>query len=468
MKNGSGWRAAGPARFLGSEGRFGFRTPDGRAFERTIEGTLGERVLYDGERGWMWDWNGASRRLELFDLEAPILSTAVLTGGWRAYEAPVGFLDGSPDAEALEAGTLTPLRLGRLDARLVRDPASGLPTALRYPSPSGPVAWTFDDYRDIEGRLVPRRVGQAIGDDEILRLVFEDVAPCTDASGFDEPVADPRDFDFDLDASPRLEVRRGPYGHLLVRVRVGEGDPEWWILDSGASSSTIAPASAARAGLPAIGTIVLRSVLGPARSSVYGASGLSVGPLAFHDLRLAGFDLAPFGDVFGVEVGGVLGFDLFRRTTVAVEPTTDDVRLFPIGWTGPADRDLRREHLVLHLGHPVVEGRLEGRDARFRLDLGMGGSGVIVHAPATSEWRLLEGRATEGTAFGSGEARSGRISSLAFAGREWTDVEAVFSVRGEGPFDDPHVEATVGIDLLDGLRVLLDYAGGRIAFSETG
>ena len=468
MENGGGWQAAGPATFLGSEGRLRFRTPDGRAFERTIQGVLGERILYDGERGWMWDCNGASRRLELFDLESPVLSTSVLTGAWRAHEAPVAFRHAGSGADVVEAGTLRALRLGRLDAHLVVDQGSGLPTSLRYRSASGPVTWSFDDHRAIEGWPVPLHVTQSLGDDEILRFDLVDVGPYAGESGFDEPHGHPRDFDLDLEAPSRLEVRRGPHGHLLVRVRVGDGDPEWWILDSGASGSTIAPASAARAGLPAIGTIIVRSVLGPTRSSVHAASSLSVGPLVLHDLRLAGFDLAPFGDVFGVEIGGVLGFDLFRRATVAVEPTTDDVRLFPIGWTGPSDLDVRRERLVLHLGHPVIEGRLEGRAARFRLDLGMGGNGVIVHAPTTSGWRLLGGRATEPTAIGAAEARSGQVASLEFAGREWTDVATVFAVGGDGPFDDPHVEATIGVGLLDGLRVLLDYAGGRITFSEVG
>jgi hypothetical protein len=86
--------------------------------------------------------------------------------------------------------------------------------------------------------------------------------------------------------------------------------------------------------------------------------------------------------------------------------------------------------------------------------------------------RLLGARHTEPAHLGPAEARSGRVSSLAFAGIERFDLDAVFALGAGGPFDDPHVDATLGIGMLNGYRVQFDYAGGQIAFeplaSEAG
>jgi hypothetical protein len=94
------------------------------------------------------------------------------------------------------------------------------------------------------------------------------------------------------------------------------------------------------------------------------------------------------------------------------------------------------------------------------------------HHPQVGGTSAAGRRRTEPAHLGSPEARSGRVSSLAFAGSERFDLEAVFAPGAGGPFDDPHVDATLGIGMLNGYRVQFDYAGGQIAFepleSEAG
>ena len=106
-------------------------------------------------------------------------------------------------------------------------------------------------------------------------------------------------------------LRVGPGGVPIVRVDVGSGVQAWFVLDTGASGTTVHPALASRLGLSLNGTTRITTAHGTMTTSTARLSSLGVGGLelardldvAVHDLTLVRqvvpdfeVDLPPGGD----------------------------------------------------------------------------------------------------------------------------------------------------------------------------
>lgn len=433
----------GSARFFGDDAPWSLAVDTRGAFDWRIGGDWGERAAFDGKDAFGWDWAGAQRRLEMFDLEV------------RA--ALVWAIRGAPEAESTA-------RWSRLNARLERDRA-GNPRALEYDSQSGVETWRFDGVRGPEG-WSPTAVRKFVGGVELVSIVVHGSWRRRAGRVNLPPPEEPTDFSFEEGAGSRVEARKGPYGHLLVRASVGRGDPGWYILDTGASTSTLSPETARGVGLEAAGSGVVVSVLGPASAPVYRADALRVGPLTLLGPRLVELSMDGFGDAFGVPVAGVLGWDVLRRSVVGVsfqEPSIDI-------WRAPSEAEavgpaIDWRPVRFNMQHPVAEGSLAGRPALLRLDIGMGGEvAAILHAGALERLGIAAALDDERVPLGSATARTGTIESLELAGTTMRPARIVVPDWEACVFRDPYVEGTIGHGILSSFRLVFDYPRARVGF----
>ena len=455
-------RVVGNARIFGVHAPWSLAVDDRGAFDWLLEGELGERMACDGGDAVARDWTGASRALEMSELESRRAVVWALTGA---------------------SGDAPPGGDGRLRIELERAP-DGSPTALRYATQAGVETWRLEGARSSAG-WTPRRIAKVMGGVAVLEIdvrePWRDIGERLRLPPWTEPV----DFGFEAAADTVLHTRTGPYGHLLVRARLDRAPEGWYILDSGASNSAVTPEAARRVDLTEAGSGVVASVMGTARAPIYRAGSLSVGPLTLRDPRLVGLDLAPFGDVFGVPVDGVLGFEVFRRARIRIAFAQPRISIHP---SEPAPRGLaegspgsvavgdsaatpegpepRWSPVSFNMQHPIVAGRIGESRALLRIDIGMGGEvAAIMHPGALERLGVEASFDDERFPMGAGSARAGRVPAVELAGRRWEPAAIVLPDVENGVFHDPWVDATIGHGLLRAFDVTFDYPNARIGFA---
>jgi predicted aspartyl protease len=93
---------------------------------------------------------------------------------------------------------------------------------------------------------------------------------------------------------------------LIVRAQIASGPEARLVVDTGAGTSALSQACAARLGLPVRSNLHVRTVTGVRGVGTLAVRGLCVGPLAVPSFRLA---VVPLPDR---RIDGLLGLDFFR------------------------------------------------------------------------------------------------------------------------------------------------------------
>jgi hypothetical protein len=176
-------------------------------------------------------------------------------------------------------------------------------------------------------------------------------------------------------------------------------------------------------------------------------------------------DLSACQPAFGVEVAGIIGYDVLSRAIVEM-----DLEAARLGFHDPAIFELRSgawQDLVIHNRHPHVEARFEGnRSGLFKLDIGAGGGAwgnIVFHTTAVRRWNLLEDREISNTKLQGLDVALGTIEWFEFGGQRFGRTEVVFARDGTGPFTDVYTTGNIGIGLLQSFRITFDYSRERIA-----
>ena len=168
-------------------------------------------------------------------------------------------------------------------------------------------------------------------------------------------------------------------GYALVPVRMGDGEPFWFVLDSAASSSVISPATRDRLGLGA--GAVQAQVAGGSGSATY--QGVELPPFDFGGVRFEKLgavvvDLSRFqAPASGRTFAGIIGNDVLRRFDFAVDMPRSILRLRPRG-SGPAASLLDAPTCVPNVadddGWIALDLRVNGAPVRAVVDTGAGRS----------------------------------------------------------------------------------------------
>jgi hypothetical protein len=437
---------------------------DGR-FVRRLETPLSETAGFDGVAGWMVDWTGMPRTLGPGELEWQQLMVGVQTGLWL-HEGS-SFVIAAIDAGASNVELVLSViyKNGSLQAEARVDATTWRVKSVRHHGIHGEEALELGDYKEIAGWVLPGRVLHRINNIPLASFELRSVAtrPPNQADDFFRPItACPDDTQFDHAISPQLEVKRAATGHFLIRAKINRHDCGWFILDTGASVSTISREIAARLQFAQIGTIPLTSMFGVAASPVRRAGILEVGPFALQRPIFVEMDFTPINPAFGLPVAGVIGYDLFSRAIIEIDIAGNAVSIHdPRAYQR---RDKHWQELVIQHQTPVVRASFEGNHQRwFRLDIGATVT-VMFHTPVVRKLDLLKGRDGTPSRIGQLDVVFGAMAWFELAGHRFDQPKVIFVTSENGPVADPHTAGNIGLEFLQPFKLIFDYANKRIAF----
>lgn len=438
---------------------------DGR-FVQTSEGRLGRMIGFDGNAGWLVDWSGAPRPFQLEELELLQLQVWIQNSHWLEEHGPFTVLvdpNGTDDAEVRLA---LKLKRGLLEATVTIDRASWLPTAVRCPSTGGEQSWRLEEYRQDMGLTLPHRVTlSASGLVDTFQIRTLAKADRVGAEAYAPVTTRPKDFRLDPDVPARVKVKRAGTGHLLVHPHIDGQDLGWFLLDSGMSAMFINPSAADATGMEAFGKVPVGGPGGLSLARFRQGATLTLGPLTLTKPVFIEMDLSGLSSHFGVQVAGALGYDVFARAVLEVDPAAAGVAVHD------ADRyQLPRgqwEPLVLAGNLPYLRCKFEGdREGIFRLDTGAQ-FGVIFHSPAVERFKLLEARQTRDAALrgfaGTVNLRAGKLNWLELGGRRFANLDAAFCLDQHGAVADPYSTGNVGLPLLRAFTIVFHYPAQKVA-----
>jgi hypothetical protein len=429
----------------------------------TVTGALGDATGYDGCSGWHVDESGMPGPLELDDLDEQIVVAAVWSGRWARGGVIVEQVSG--EGSALVVGVRATETAARR-YRLTLDGATHLPRRLEQVGRDD-VALELADFRPGGFGQLPylTRVREAWLVDT---LRIETVERAAASSSYAAPREPPRDVE--LAAGDPPPVWRRTRGKVpLVRAAIDGRDAGWFVLDTGAGSLAIADRVASELALPELGRRLVRTSDGVAGAPYRTARTLAVGPATLHGPRFLELDLTAFSRAVGVTLAGVLGYDLFMRAAITIDPDAG-VAIAP-----SADADGDGADLWFQEGCPVIAARVPGpagpRDGLFALDTGSAAAVTLAAGAAPDVAMRSRGRTMLRGVSGSVGARAGELAWIELAGHRLEDVGAVAARPGSGATGDPtpapRVLGSIGMAVLQHFALTFDYPRRRLRLRRT-
>ncbi len=460
-------------------------TSDGR-LRQAFEGELEREVRFDGEVLRLAEHARLWREPQLFAREVELLRGWLHGGYWLDPGAPLEIALAVP-ADAAAGPTVLLVRLagGLLEARVELDSEHRV-RLLSVPSGDGFLRTEFEEYSEVareaawadgafvgSGVRIAHRVSGELSFGSRFSLVAQTAAFEPLVQERFGPAPDRVDASFDADVPAEIVVHRARSGHLFVSALVNGEDVGLFLFDTGAGFSGLRVSVAEELGLAPFGETRLTGMGGGVtRAGLRRARTLQLGPLTVTDLLLIDTPPGMHSEVDGIPVVGVLGWDILLRSVVELE-AAGGLRLYD-----PAQYRLAAGEwlpLTLHYKVPYVSARFEAEDeveGLFMLDCGAAGITALFFHDAAQTLGLLaragggsEPGEPDSTGRGAGGMFQHRREELAwfdFAGRRQEPLSVLVSTAPDGEAD-PYSLGLIGGELLSPFRVVLDYAGRRVA-----
>jgi hypothetical protein len=455
----------GDAANAGTEGTFRLIfNAEGRCVRR-LETALSETIGFDGVTGWAVDWTGMPRTLGTGELEWEQLLTGLYTGLWLGEKSLFRIVSLTENF-AGEVILTVIHQNGLLQAEVKVDPASWRVKSVLHDGIRGKEILALDDYQQVAGLILPGRLTYSVNGIPAATFKVRSVSRQSSAAdNFYRPITSrPDDVRFHHNVSPRLEVKRAPTGHFLIRAKINAQASGWFILDTGASNSVVACETAARLQLAQAGTVPLTSMFGVIASPVRRADRLEVGPLVLRRPNLVEMDLAPLDQVLGETLAGIIGYDLFSRAIVEIDIADNAVSIHdPSAYALSAGK---WQELMIQYQTPVIRAAFDGdHDRWFRVDIGAAVT-VMFHTPTVRALDLLKNHVGTPARFGELEVIFGNLAWFEVAGHRFNNPQVILVTNANGPGADPFTAGNLGLEFLKPFRLIFDYANKRVALIE--
>lgn len=418
-------------------------------------------VVYDGNRGWRRDWNGFVEHLAGDDLRrqndlALIHSLAILHG----------------DAEQIASDTLRFRTKNGSAVDVVLDPTTGLPLLAEMPSFDGILTIAFSDWRKIDGVLIPFAEKWTTGPNttttklqsiEFIPRAQVDIAPPQPAphdTFFLHPAAQAETIPFNLDNN-----------HIMILATVNGVGPIWFLVDTGANYSIISQSRVSEFHLTPYGGLTTIGGGSAAASGSYVEHvTYRIGDVELRDQHAAVLELRGLEKLYGMPLGGLLGFDFLSRFVVDIGYAGKTLTLRPRTFDTTRVRGTRVP-LVMQGEQPYCSGSVTVRGetipAWFILDAGAADT-ITFTTPFVAKHRLIERAgdsnrtvrkftAPDVEAFNPTNIR-GLLDAVTFGGITLPHVFVNLSAAKNGAYTSPAFDGNIGETILSRFsHVILDY-----------
>ncbi|CAM6063362.1 unnamed protein product [Sphagnum tenellum] len=494
---------SGTQTLMGMEGEWYLNwNMDGRFFEQFdgIEMTM--EWAYDGEdEPWGGDAAGRITIMDLDDREVCLLTSWIRTGFWvtqrgqQQLHIELEKGDGTGIVHALSSELILSVKLldSKVVAYVIIDKISWLPIRSSIRAFGGWDNWEYSNWQLLQrGRKClfpfasvhrPPAGGRDIYSVQKI-VVTSDAGPGKRAlcSMYSMPntLLVPRHnpsypcAEMDSTCLPFVEMIQAESGHYLVRPLIDGRDIGYFIVDTGASSLTIAPEKAMELGMHVFGEVYVTGAEGEVRTRFCRAKSFQLGPLKISAPLF--MEVSMEGVVRGVSsVAGICGYDIFHNCIVEMEYRKGRLSLHnPLTYKSSYPGVLNWHMMRMLENVPHVSATFNGHSALFLLDTGAGGVDVIFHGRAVEEFDLMStvepvGSArVKGISSSSGgiQVKFGILDTLELGGQSFQQVRALFSAKDTALDLSEYTAGVVCGDLLAEYLVILDYGSRKLALVD--
>jgi predicted aspartyl protease len=356
---------------------------------------------------------------------------------------------------------------GVVSATMTIDPESHLPERCQWISSGQENFIELNQWEETEGFLFPRELHLSVeAEQTILRVHTVRPVEGRVQHRCRMVTARPQDTRFNANQTRAVELKRIPSGNLAVHPLVNGEDVGWFLLDTGAGRSVIDLKIADDLGMVAVGELAAMGIGGLVTVHYRKGEQLTLGPVEIIRPTFVEVDLSPLAKAFGLDISGILGYDLFMRCLAELDVQGDSLLLFEPGtWNG---RKANWEEIIFNRNAPVLSCSFNGdQSGLFLLDTGFPGTLTFSKSFAEKYHLLEEQELKTGLATGVGgtlETLSGQMEWFEIGGYRLPEVGMSIAGERRGVLSDEAIAGLVGTGLLSSFRMLIDYPNKRIAF----
>ena len=262
--------------------------------------------------------------------------------------------------------------------------------------------------------------------------------------------------------------------HIMIKVRINNSDPLWFIFDTGDKVAIVDIGRARSLGLNLQGEV---NVGGAGAGTVKGAMvrDASLGVVGVEGNPqpvVMAIPLEPLEPRFGHEVDGIIGADFIKQYVVEIDYPARVLKLHDknkFAYSGPGEII---PISFIHGGYPVAEAQITVPErppikGRFVLDVGSGAS-LALHRPFAEQAQLPTPSQKTIRAMGTGgvggkvSGRAGRVAELKIGKFQIENPLTLFSEDKGGAFASTEIQGNIGAMILSKFNVMLDYSRSRI------
>ena len=296
---------------------------------------------------------------------------------------------------------------------------------------------------------------------QTMKLTRFDIGPARPLSTYSRPVEAPTGAAIDGGAVETIVPIRLANNHVYVDAMVNGKGPFPFIVDTG-GHTILTPSTVSALGLESQGSAPSAGAGEKIATNGYAkVREIAVGGMRMHDQTALTLDFAS-RETEGFEVGGMIGFEFFRRFAVRIDYGGRKMTIIDPARFDPKDAGAPI-HFRFYDHIPQVEGRFGNLPGRFDVDTGSR-SEINLTTPFVERARLRTAY-PGGVLAVDGWGVGGPVKSHVVRGKSLTlgtmtvaDPVASLSTAKAGSFSDANYEGNVGSGFLKRFVVTFDYA----------
>ncbi|MBD0373356.1 MAG: aspartyl protease family protein [Pyrinomonadaceae bacterium] len=428
-------------------------------------------TVFDGAQGWLNDWNGKTRLLQGEDAKQETV-TAILHS-FAAVNGKAGAVEYTGQ-DAYGRLILKFQPQGGLPATYYLDPATYLPAKAEFQISRVPISVEFSDWRDTGGLKIPFKETETILSRKTVTVYEEIRVNGSEKVSFTKP-KDARDS-FILSNKPSASV---PFNfennHLMVMTEVNGSSPIWFMIDTGARFTVISQERLNQFNLKSYGGLKTQGGGNDVTGAYVDGVTYRLSDVEVRNQHAAVLSLQGLEKVYGMPLGGILGYDFVSRFVIQADYPSSTLTLFD-----PARFEYKGKGIVVPFilksnNHPYIEGSVTVQNrnipALFVLDTGAADT-MTLTTPFVKENNLAElagdprmrvnriaGSEKE---FFAPTTMRGLLDKVTIGQVTLPHVVVNFSLGTSGAYASSSFSGNIGETILQRFKMILDYEHTRM------
>ena len=330
----------------------------------------------------------------------------------------------------------------------------------------------MSDYRDVGGFKLPFAQRNTNGEakyDQVLVTESVEVNPAISDATFRMPEGGPKDSGIEggkTSATLPFELLNN---HIFVKVRLDGNEPLHMFLDTG-GMNVVTPEVAKRLGLEGQGALQGRGVGEKSEDvALTRVKEMRVGDVVLRDQTFFLFPLRGISEVEGVQVDGIIGYEVFKRFAVRIN-YAKQLLTFTLPEAFDGQGAGTAVAFTFDEQTPQVDGAIDGLPGKFTLDTGSRSS-LDLTAPFVEAHGLMAKYAPKVeamTGFGVGGGVRSAVTRAKLLKLGTVEVPApvtALTLNKKGSLASRYVAGNVGGGALRRFTVTFDYSRQTVWFA---